>query len=78
MMVVVSNRDSPALVPNLPEQQDFQTKEEFDLSIKRARNDPSNIPLSAQMIAQIKKVSLPQVLSQMFDNTKRLFPKAVE
>ncbi|KAG2379263.1 hypothetical protein C9374_007402 [Naegleria lovaniensis] len=75
---ILLETDSPALVPNLPEQKDFATKEEFDQAIKKARNDPSNIPLSAQMIAQIKKLTLPEVIFQTFESTKRLFPRAVK
>lgn len=53
--------DSPALVP--------------DLNSENKRNEPVNVVLSVQMIAQIKNVSVEEVCKVTTENAKQLFPR---
>lgn len=61
---LVLETDSPALIP--------------DLSSENKRNEPMNVCLSAQKIAEIKNVSLEQVCKVTTENAKKLFPRAFQ
>jgi len=62
---LVLETDSPALVPEL----------DLTLDASQRRNEPMNVALSAQKIAEIKKLSLEQVCKQTTENAKKLFPR---
>ena len=43
--------------------------------VLQKRNEPSNICISCEYIAKIKKLDLETVASVIFENTLKLFPK---
>ena len=64
--------DSPALLPNLP---DHETKEELEMKLKTARNEPKNAILSCEKIAELKQIPMEVVGEQTTNNARILFPR---